>query len=174
MGLDLSRSEIYKKTIRQALRCDCHVGTWYITSPSIYANKINKKAILSIHTADICRQVVVCSRKTLIFGITQKALKIRVICFFDADKNQKQFQEPPVLESNSYVSCRWNRPFYHKEPPFFDRKSMEWSLFLLYALPEEVILCHADLANRRFWFSISLKIAMMIFIYIRLLLIIFL
>ena len=137
-------------------------------------NKFNKKAILSIHTADICRHIVVRWRKTLVFDITYKALIISVINRFYVYKNKNQFQEPPVLESNSYVSCRWNRPFYHKEPPFFRGKSMEWSLFLLYALPEEVILCRADLANRRFWFSILLKIAMMIFIYIRLLLIIFL
>ena len=37
---------------------------------TIYANKFDKKAILSIHTADICRRIVVRLRKTLVFCIT--------------------------------------------------------------------------------------------------------
>ena len=28
-------------------------------APSVYANKFNKKTVISIHTADICRHVVV-------------------------------------------------------------------------------------------------------------------
>ena len=75
-------------------------------APTTYANKLNKKAILTARTADICRCVVVRCRKTLVFGITHKVLIISIITLFNADKIKKQFQEPPFLESNSYVSCR--------------------------------------------------------------------
>ena len=68
-------------------------------------NNINKKAILSIHTSDICRHIIVRWRKTLIFCIKQKALIIRVINVFIADKNTNQFQEPPLLESKTTASC---------------------------------------------------------------------
>ena len=69
-------------------------------------NKVNKKAVLNIHTADICRRIVVKLRKTLILGITRKALIINRINGFDACKNTNQFQEPPFLEAKTYVSCR--------------------------------------------------------------------
>ena len=75
-------------------------------APLICANKFNKKAVLSIHTADICRHVVVRWRKTLFWGVTYKTLVISEINDFDADKNKNQFQEPPFLEANTYVSCR--------------------------------------------------------------------
>ncbi len=52
-----------------------------------------------------------------------------------------------------------------KEPPFFERKSMELGLFLLFSVLEDVVLCHADFTNHRFYFSISLKTAKVIFIY---------
>ena len=75
-------------------------------APTAYANKFNKKTILSMHTADICRHVVVRWRKTLFWGVTYKMLVISEINSFDDDKNKNQFQEPPFLEANTYVSCR--------------------------------------------------------------------
>ena len=129
-----------------------------------YANKINKRAVLATNTADICRQVVVQCRKTLNFGITRKMLIIRTVDFFDTKKKTKQFQEPPLLEAKSAASCRWNRCFLHQEPSLFEIKSAEWSSFLLSSVFKDAALCHADLANYQFWFSISLKKAKMIFL----------
>ena len=74
--------------------------------PTIHLNKFNKMPVLTTHTADICRRVVVRWLKTLIFGIRQNELKINVIVFFDTNKNMNQFQEPPFLEAKTYVSCR--------------------------------------------------------------------
>ena len=74
--------------------------------PSIYANKFNKKAVLSIHTADICRRVVLRWRKTLVFSIKHKTLTISVIDFFNESKNTNQFQEAPILGSKPTVSYR--------------------------------------------------------------------
>ena len=128
-------------------------------------NKFNKKAILSMRTVDICRWVGVRCQKTLIFGITFKILIISLIDCFDANKNKNQFQEPPFLESKSAASCRWNRCFLHQEPSLFEIKSAEWSSFLLSSVFKDAALCHADLANYQFWFSISLKIAKIIFLY---------
>ena len=115
-------------------------------------NKVNKKAVLSIHTADICQRVIIQLRKTLFWSITRKALIINRINGFDACKNTNQFQEPPFLEAHSYVSCRWNRCFYHKEPPLFERKSVEWDCFQHLSLLENAVFCNADLANHRFYF----------------------
>lgn len=67
-------------------------------------NKFNKKAVLTIHTADIRRRVVVRERKTLIFGIRQKELKINVIDFFDTNKNMNRFQEVPFLDDKTAAS----------------------------------------------------------------------
>ena len=119
-------------------------------TPTIDANKINKTHVLSMHTADICQRVIVWWQKTLIFGIRWKILIIRAVGVFDADKNRNQFQELPLLDAKTYVSCRWNRRFLHQEPPFFEIKSTEWSAFLLWSVLEDVALCHADLANRCF------------------------
>jgi len=69
-------------------------------------NKFNKKTVLTAHTADICRRIVFRWQKTLIFGITCKALGISEIKAFDADKNTNQFQEPPFLEAKTAASCR--------------------------------------------------------------------
>ena len=67
-------------------------------------NKFNKKAVLTIHTADICRRVVVRWLKTLILGIRQNELKINVIVFFDTNKNMNRFQEVPFLDDNTAAS----------------------------------------------------------------------
>ena len=75
-------------------------------APLIYANKFNKMAVLTMHTANICRHIVFRWQKTLIFGITWKILIIRAINNFNADKNRCQFQEPPFLESKTAASCR--------------------------------------------------------------------
>ena len=110
-------------------------------------NKFNKKAILSIHTADICRHIVVRWRKTLVFDITYKALIISVINRFYVYKNKNQFQEALFLGSKTAVSCRWNRRFLHQKPLLLKVKSTEWSSILLLSLPENVVLCHVDLSN---------------------------
>lgn len=68
-------------------------------------NKFNKKAILTAHTADICRRVVFRCRKTLVFGIIYNTLVINLIDFFDGDKHTNQFQELPFLEAKTTVSC---------------------------------------------------------------------
>ena len=103
-------------------------------------------------------------RKMSIFGITHKVLIISTINLFTKDKHTNHFQEPAVLESNIGVSCRWNRPFYRKKPPLFERKSMEWSHFQLLSELKDTVLCYADLANRYPSFSISSKTMKMIFI----------
>ena len=46
-------------------------------TPSTYANKFNKKAILTAHTTNICRRVVVRWQKTLFWSIIDKALVSR-------------------------------------------------------------------------------------------------
>ena len=53
------------------------------------ANKFNKKAVLSMHTADICRRVVVWLRKMRIFSIACKILIIKAVGVFDADKKNE-------------------------------------------------------------------------------------
>ena len=75
-------------------------------APTVDANKFNKKAVLTTHTVDIYRHVILRCRKTLISGITSKTLLISEIKDFDADKNTNQFQEPPFLGSETAVSCR--------------------------------------------------------------------
>ena len=52
-----------------------------------------------------------------------------------------------------------------QEPPRFERKSMELRCFQLLLVLEDMVLCHADLANHYLWFSISQKSTKMIFIY---------
>ena len=126
--------------------------------------KVNKKAILTMNTANIRRRIVFDCRKTSIFGITHKVLIISTINLFTKDKHTNHFQEPAVLETNIGVSCRWNRPFYRKKPPLFERKSMEWSHFQLLSELKDTVLCYADLANRYPSFSISSKTMKMIFI----------
>ena len=128
-------------------------------------NKINKKAVLTANTADICQHVVLRWRKTLVFGITWKMLIISMIDCFDVYENVNRFQEPMFLEPKTAVSCRWNCPFLHQEASFFERKSMELDSFYLLPVLEDVVLCHTYLANHRFWFSRLLKTAMMIFLY---------
>ena len=66
--------------------------------PSIYANKFNKKAILTAKTDDICQRVVVRWQKTLVFCVTFKLLIISEINAFNADNKWNQFQEPPFLD----------------------------------------------------------------------------
>ena len=90
---------------RNAIYDSCNTIYKYGNSHVNVMNKINKKAVLSMHTADICRRVVVCLQKMLIFAITRKMLIISAIALFNADKNKNQFQEPPFLAFNSYVSC---------------------------------------------------------------------
>ena len=128
-------------------------------------NKINKKAVLTANTADICQRVVIRWQKTLIFGITWKMLIISMIDCFNVYENANQFQEPMFLAPKTAVSCRWNCPFLHQEASLCEQKSMELDWFYLLPVLEDVVLCHADLANYRFWFSRLLKIAMMIFLY---------
>ena len=94
-------------------------------APTIYMNKFNKRAVLTRHTADICRRVARWWQKTLFWSITHKILVISVINEFNTYKNTNQLQELSFLDAKTYVSYRWNRRFLHQEPPFFERKSME-------------------------------------------------
>ena len=128
-------------------------------------NKINKKAVLIANTANIRKRVVIRWQKTLVFGITWKMLIISMIDCFNVYENANQFQEPMFLEPKTVVSCRWNRPFLHQEASLCEQKSMELDWFYLLPVLEDMVLCHADLANHRFWFSRLLKTAMMIFLY---------
>ena len=129
-------------------------------------NKLNKKAILSMRTADICYHLVLCWRKTPVFGITWKTLIISMIVVFNVNKNKNHFQEAAFLEAKSAAYCRWNRCFLHQELPFFERKNAKWGCFHLSSVFKDTVLCHADLANHCFLFSISLKVAKVNFIYI--------
>ena len=60
--------------------------------------------VLTTHTADICRRVVVRWLKTLILGIRQNELKINVIVFFDTNKNMNQFQKPSLSHAKISAS----------------------------------------------------------------------
>ena len=88
-----------------------------------------------------------------------------VINTFGLYKNKNLFQEPLLLESNTFVSCQENHRFQPQEPPLFERKSMELAGFQLLSVLEDMVLCHADLANHRFWFSISHKTVTVNFLY---------
>ena len=141
-GRDLSRSEIHNNN-------PMDVATWLLKrnvinhvptvgsiarytqiliqrkiSRTHVMNKLNKKAILSMRTADICYHLVLCWRKTPVFGITWKTLIISVIVVFNVNKNKNHFQEAAFLEAKSAACCRWNRCFLHQELPFFERKSI--------------------------------------------------
>ena len=55
-------------------------------------NKFNKTAVLTTNTADIRQHIILHWQKTLVFGITRKALIISVIYVFNAGKNKNKFQ----------------------------------------------------------------------------------
>ena len=129
------------------------------------ANKVNKKAVLTTKTDDICQRVVVRWQKTLVFCVTFKLLIISEINAFNADNKWNQFQEPPFLDPKTAASCRWNRPFQAKEPQLSERKSMEWGCFQLLSVLKDEILCNVDFANHHPWFSISQKNTTVNFLY---------
>gem|GEM_PF-1565368 len=89
--------------IQKPLRC---VDVILFVRLRMSVNKVNKKAVLTTHTADICRQAAFRWRKTLIFDITHKKLVIREIKCFDVDNKMNLFQEPPFLEVKTAASCR--------------------------------------------------------------------
>jgi len=69
-------------------------------------NKFNKKAVISMHAANICQLIAFRLQKTLIFAITYNMLTINVIDLFNEYKKTNQFQEVPFLTSKTGVSCR--------------------------------------------------------------------
>ena len=112
------RDVIYHVPSQRRVHCATYLFLGYCLSvinhaPSIYANKINKKAVLATNTADICRQVVVQCRKTLNFGITRKMLIIRTVDFFDTKKRRSSFKNRRFLRlkaRNETVFCSRRLP----------------------------------------------------------------